>query len=110
MGTISYNQVISLMAASSFLMGMVTFMLGVFVMVFRAMGRDMRNLSTQTKTLAQKGIAENISGLVGNASVLLNAMQSLVKTAAGIGIFLTIVGLSLLATSYWLFTQVTWPL
>jgi hypothetical protein len=83
--------------------------MGIFVLVARAMGRDMRTLSAQTQKLAQKGLAEEIPGLVGNASTLMQAMHDLVRTAAGIGIFLNFVGAGLMWAAYRLLFQINWP-
>jgi hypothetical protein len=49
-----------------------------------------------------------MSNLVGSASALLTGVQQLVKTAAGVGIFLTTLGLALMAGGYWIVLQVNW--
>lgn len=110
MNTIALNDVLLLMALALFLLGLCTFILGVFVLVARSTSRDVRNLSTQTARLAQKGIAEDVAGLVGNASVLMSEMSNLVRTAAGVGIFLCAIGAGLIGASYWLLQQISWPL
>jgi len=89
-----------------FVIGVVTFWIGVIILVSRTTGRDVKTIASQTTRLAQKGLAEEIAGLVGNASTLLNALNDMVRTAAGIGIFLTIIGLSLMGTSIWLVLQI----
>ena len=53
------------------------------------MSRDVSALSAHTAKLAHKGIAEDMAGLVGNASALMTALSQMVRTAAGVGIFLT---------------------
>ena len=85
-----------IMATGLFLVGVITFWIGVFLLVFRSAGKDVRTIATQTTRLAQKGIAEEIAGLVGNASALMNAMNELVRTTTGIGVFLTLTGLVLM--------------
>ncbi|MEK6255985.1 MAG: hypothetical protein N2C13_01550 [Chloroflexota bacterium] len=85
-----------------FVLGLGTFCAGVFVLVARALGRDTNTIAKQTTRLAQKGITDDIAGLVGNASALVDATNQLIKTAAGIGIFLTILGLSLMGLAIWL--------
>ena len=57
---------------------------------FRTSSSEVKALATQTARLAQKGIAEEVAGLVGNASTLVDAMDQLVRTTRGIGIFLTV--------------------
>ena len=107
--TILQNEdIMLLMVISVFFLGMCTFLIGIFVLIGRALGKDVRNLTAQTAQLAQKGIAEDVSGLVGNASALLEALQSMMKTTAGIGIFLTLVGIGLMGFGFWLANQSHW--
>jgi hypothetical protein len=94
------------MTGGAFVLGMVTFGTGVFILVFNIMRRDVKEITGQTARLAQKGLAEEISGLVGNASTLIGAVNDMVRTAAGIGIFLSILGLALMALSAWLAFQI----
>ena len=108
MNYITLQDVILIMAAALFILGAATFAAGVFVLVARAMGQDMRTLSSQTARLAEKGLAEDVSGLVGNAASLLTSMTQLVRTAAGVGVFLTTLGLGLIGASFWLILQIRW--
>jgi len=108
MYTLTLRDVLLIMAASLFFIGVLTFIIGVLVLVTRSSSKDISTLTTQAKRLAQKGVAEDVAELVGNASALMSEISSLVRTAAGIGIFLAIVGITLIAAAYWLITQVTW--
>ncbi|HFC10513.1 MAG TPA: hypothetical protein ENJ54_11785 [Chloroflexi bacterium] len=83
-----------------FLLGMATFVMGVFVLVARAMNRDIQRVAAHTARLAQKGLVEDASGLVGNASALVSALTRLVQTTAGVGIFLIVLGLALMYFPY----------
>lgn len=94
------------MGIGLFVIGVFTFWIGVIILVSRTTGKDVKTIASQTTRLAQKGLAEEIAGLVGNASTLLNALNDMVRTAAGIGIFLTIIGLLLMGTSIWLVLQI----
>lgn len=94
------------MGIGLFVIGVFTFWIGVIILVARTTGRDVRTIASQTTRLAQKGLAEEIAGLVGNASTLLTALNDLVRTAAGIGIFLTVTGLLLMASSIWLVIRI----
>jgi len=57
-------------------------------------------IADQTVKIAQKGITDEISGLVGNARALIEVLNEMVKTATGIGIFLVILGVLLMAGAY----------
>ena len=66
------------------------------------MGSELKEITQQTAKLTQHGIAEDMSGLVGNASNLVGALNQLVRTGSGIGIFLVLAGFILLGASYFL--------
>jgi hypothetical protein len=98
-------------AASLFLLGIGTFIAGIVVLLYRVSGRHMRTLATQTTTIAQKGVTEEIAGLVGNASSLLDSVNQLLRTTAGIGVFLCLLGLLMIVGACWLAVQLypVWP-
>ena len=110
MYAISLSDTLMLMAAILFFIGLICLIMGIFVLITRAMSRDLSALSAHTAKLARKGIAEDMSGLVGNASALMTALSQMVRTAAGVGIFLTTIGLGMMAAGYWIVLQVTWPI
>lgn len=89
-----------------FLIGMVTFIAGVLVLTFRSASSDVKNLAAQTARIAQKGLVDEMSGLVGNASTLVDAMSQLVRTTRGIGIFLCVLGTILMGFACYLALQV----
>jgi hypothetical protein len=89
-----------------FLLGMITFAAGVLILAFRTSSTDVKTLAAQTARLAQKGIAEEVAGLVGNASDLVDAMNQLVKTNRGVGIFLTAMGMLMMGLACWLAIQI----
>jgi type III secretory pathway component EscS len=93
------------MATVLFLMGLVSLGVGIFIMASQAMGKNVRTIANQTTKLAQKGIAEDVAGLVGNAGSLLSALNQLVKETVGIGVFLVIVSFILILGAYGLTTQ-----
>lgn len=89
-----------------FFMDGLLFVLGVFMVLFglvilakRAFGDEVQALAATTSKLAQKGIADDIAGLVGNASALMNALQEMIKTARGMGVFLILTGGIFIASS-----------
>ena len=87
-------------------LGMLTFIAGILVLAFRTNNKDLKTLAIQTTRLAQKGIAEDVAGLVGNASVLLDATNQLVRTTTGVGIFLTLLGIILMGVASWIALQI----
>ena len=90
------------MVMALFTLGAISFVTGILILAIRASGKDVKALVAQTSQLAQKGLAEDVAGLVGNASGLLDAMNQLVKTTAGVGVFLTILGVILMGLASWI--------
>ncbi|MEN8240318.1 MAG: hypothetical protein ABFS17_00220 [Chloroflexota bacterium] len=106
MNKLDTTQIILLVDAVLFLLGVITFITGIIILASKAMSRDIRTISSQTAQLAQKGIAEDVAGLVGNASALMNALQQMVKTATGIGVFMVMLGILLIGASIFVFLNI----
>jgi len=94
------------MSIALFGIGAIAVAVGVFVLASRVLNEDIKVIARQTSRLAQKGIADDVAGLVGNASALIESLNRLVQTTSGIGIFLTIAGFILVAAAYFLLKQV----
>lgn len=88
-----------------YILGGTTFMIGVGILLYDILGKDLRAIVAQTNRLAQKGLTEELSGLVGNASTLLNTINEMVRTRNGIAITLVIVGLVMMILPYYLTLQ-----
>jgi hypothetical protein len=100
------NNLVMWLGVLLFLLGMVTFISGVAILAWRASGSDVKAVMAQTARLAQKGVAEDVAGLVGNATDLLDAMNQLVYTMRGVGMFLVIMGMLMMGASCWLALQI----
>jgi hypothetical protein len=96
MVTLSPNEILTLMAVILFILGIACTITGIIILTIRVSGGDLRTLAMQTTRLAQKGMADDIAGLVGNASNLLAALNDMVRTTAGIGVFITVIGIILM--------------
>lgn len=99
MNEITLMNLLLMMMGTMFVLGVITFLTGIIVLALRAPGKEVQELAVQAGQLAQKGIAEDVAGLVGNASTLLDGMNQLIRTAAGVGVFLTILGLLMMGIS-----------
>ena len=105
MFSIGVNDLILIMAMSLIALGIISLISGILTLVFRVSSKDIHTLASQTLRLAQKGVAEEVAGLVGNASTLLEALNQLVRTSTGVGVFLILVSFLLFAGSYFLISQ-----
>ena len=84
---------------SLFLLGTTTLVTGIIVLLTRTMGTDLRSITAEASKLAKKGMVDDLSGLVGNASTLLSASSQMMKTTAGVGIMLILLGVTQIGTS-----------
>ncbi|MFQ5923059.1 MAG: hypothetical protein ACE5M4_09460 [Anaerolineales bacterium] len=95
-----------IIGATVFVLGCMCVLLGTFLLVSRGYSKEIRALATQSARLGRKGMAEEVTGLVNSASELVGALNSLVKTASGAGLFLIILGIGMIAASYWVADQI----
>jgi len=86
-------------------LGVVTFLTGFIVLLTRVLGKGITKIANETQKVVQKGITEEIASIVGNASVLIESLNQLVTTAAGIGVFLMVLGVLLMGGSFALFLR-----
>ena len=93
------------MAVGVFALGFASASGGIFILITKVIRDDLRDIAKQTSEMAQKGLADDLSGLVGNASSLVNALNELVKTTAGIAVSLIVLGLILMVAAYIMATQ-----
>lgn len=103
---LSQNELWLAMATCLLALGAILILIGVIVLISRVLSGDVHKIAVQTTELAEKGVAEEVAGLVGNASTLIESLNQLVKTAAGIGVFLIILGSLMIASAYWLTLQI----
>jgi len=96
-----------IIAVTMLAIGILFILLGTFILVTRSYGKEVRTLAAQTAKLGQKGIGDDISGLVSSASELVLSINQLVRTANGIGVFLIAFGTLLVLLAYWVTTQIS---
>ena len=106
MVSMTINDVMLTMTICLFFVGIVSLGAGVFILVSRVLNDDLRVLEDETSQLAKKGISEDISGLVGNASILLDSLNELIKTTRGIGLTLMLLGMGLIVVAYYLIQRI----
>lgn len=106
MAGLDYIEILFIMDSLLFLLGALMVLTGLIILTKKAIGKEVESLAATTSKLAQKGIADDIAGLVGNASTLMNALQDMVKTATGIGVFLVLIGGLFITGSLWIFINI----
>ena len=81
--------------------GVVFLVCGLRKLVAREYTPAARALATQSARIGQKGLRDNVSAISQTATQLLNAVNQLVRTSAGVGAFLVLVGLFFMIAAYW---------
>lgn len=99
MSLLSPFNILLLIIFTLFTLGSLSILAGMIILVNRAYSSELKALAVQTSRLVQKGIAEDIAGLVGQASTLLNAINDLIRSTAGLGFTLILVGFVLISTA-----------
>lgn len=96
------SQIILYVSLGMFAIGVICLVFSIVILARQAMGRNIQAIADSTTKLAEKGITEGISGLVGNASLLISSLNDLGKSSTGIGIFFVFLSLVLMAGAYYL--------
>lgn len=86
-------------------LGLISFVTGFIVLVTRVLGKGITQIARETQKVIQKGVTEEIAAIIGNASVLLDSLTQMVTTAAGVGVFLMVLGLLLMGGSFVIFLR-----
>lgn len=96
------HDLIFVLTASLMVLGVLSIASGIILLVVRGQSKAVHTIANQTARLAQKGIADDVAGLVGNASSLIEALNQLSRTNAGIGIFLVIFGFLMVIAAFFM--------
>ncbi len=99
------EEIITLVTLVFLGMGFLSFLSGFIVLLTRVLGRGITKIASETQKVVQKGITEEIASIIGNASVLLDSLNQMVTTTSGIGVFLMVLGVLVMAGSFALFLR-----
>lgn len=93
-------------AGTVLVLAVISFLVGLFTLTFKISTGEFSEISAHSAKLMSKGITDDVSELVGNASSLLESIAAMTKTKAGIGIFLIIVSFIFLIIAYYLVSTI----
>lgn len=96
------NQIVLIASIVLFIAGIICLVLSVFILAKQALNKDVHRIAEATTNLAEKGITDGVSGLVGNASLLIDSLNELSKSNSGIGVFFVFLSLALFAVAYFI--------
>ncbi|MFN2299173.1 MAG: hypothetical protein ACK2UB_10015 [Anaerolineales bacterium] len=82
--------------------GLICLLAGILIIIGRGFTREMRTLADTSTELGKRAINHDMTSLADSISEILAQVNQLMKTAAGTGAFLIVVGVALMAGAYWL--------
>jgi hypothetical protein len=89
-----------LFAYTLFLFGLVFVGAGFWRLLAITLNTQAKNLAVQSARIGQKAIGDDVARVTQATQQLLDSVNSLLRTTAGVGAFLIFVGLLLLTSSY----------
>lgn len=98
---ITADQVALIVSYTLLGLGVLCLILSIIILARQAINKNIQTIADQTTKLAEKGITDGVSGLVGNASLLISSLNELSRSNTGIGIFFVFLSLVLLAAAYY---------
>jgi hypothetical protein len=92
----------TVMSLALFATGMFNIGFGVWRMVAPELQNSMRSLAVQSTRIGQKAITDEVAAVADAASRLMDSVNQLVRTNAGVGAFLTMLGMVQIVAAYWI--------
>ena len=102
---ITANDFVLTLAGAVLILGVISFVIGLFTLTFKISNGEFSEISAQSAKIMSKGLTDDVSDLMGNASSLLASITQMTKTKAGVGIFLVLVSFVFFIVSYYLVSQ-----
>ena len=100
------NDFVLTLAGIVLFLGVISFIVGLFILAFKITTGDFSKISSQSAKLMSKGLTDDVSDLMGNASSLLESLTQMSKTRAGVGMFLVIVSFVLFIVAYYFVSRI----
>ena len=95
------------MAGCLFLLGICSCIAGLWTILARRYQQVLKNLSAQSAKISGKAITDvGLAPLVGSMSELVSAINQLVRTSVGVGVFLCLAGVTLCLAAFWMLSAV----
>jgi hypothetical protein len=82
--------------------GVLCLLAGILILISRGFTKEMRVLAGTSTELSKRALNHDMTALVTSASEILDLINQMMKTAAGVGAFLILIGVCLMSVAYWL--------
>ncbi len=95
-----------IMSGVVFALGVVSMVLGLFIIMTKEYQETLRVLSSHSTKLSGKAITEEGMGpVLDGMSRLLDSIRRLIATAVGVGAFLSLLGIAMSVLAYWMISS-----
>ncbi len=93
----------AVMAASVFLLGLGSCVAGIWMILSRQYQQVLKSISAQSAKVSSKAVTDaGLAPLIQAMSGLVEAIDKLVRTSIGVGVFLCLAGVVLCLASFWM--------
>jgi TRAP-type uncharacterized transport system fused permease subunit len=95
------------MSVSMFVIGVLSSLSGLWIILAKEYQQTMKELSAQSVRISGRAVTQDtVAPLIDSASRMVEAINQLIRTAAGVGAFLTVVGVMICVVSFWMIGRV----
>jgi uncharacterized membrane protein len=95
------------MAVSLFVIGVLSSLSGLWIILAKEYHEAMKQMASQSVRISGRAVTQDtVAPLIDSASRMVEAINQLIRTAAGVGAFLTVVGVVICTVSFWMIGRV----
>jgi hypothetical protein len=95
------------MSVSLFVIGVLSSLSGLWIILAKEYHQAMKTLSSQSVRISGRALTQDtVAPLIDSAARMVEAINSLIRTAAGVGAFLCVVGVGICVVSFWMIGRV----
>jgi hypothetical protein len=101
------NQIQIVMSISMFVIGVLSSLSGLWIILAKEYHQTMKELATQSIRINGRAITQDsVAPLIDSASGMVEAINQLIRTAAGVGAFLCVTGVMICVVAFWMIGKV----
>ena len=93
----------AIIAASLFLLGLSSCVAGLWTILARQYQKMLKTISAHSAKVSSKAVSDvGLAPLISAMSGLVEAIDKLIRTSIGVGVFLCLIGVALCLASFWM--------
>jgi hypothetical protein len=101
-----FKSIQAVMAVCMFLLGLFSCVAGLWMILSRQYQKVLKSISAQSAKVSSKAVTDaGLAPLIRAMSGLVEAIDKLVRTSIGVGVFLCLAGVVLCLASFWMLSM-----